>query len=724
MPTNPPQNVISQVLVMRSPRFWMVLVAAISLLLAGAAIVLALLQPSFDVQFSVVNEQVVMNQSGRSTSNFKDKEIIVSSLDGISIDPLLLLREPDHLPDYTSFNTFIEQQRKVFQALQDGVLLVGAKDGRSIPIKVQERHLLDLPAGFWIQLCAGSIALLISGGIWSFRRHLISAQAFLVCGLGFAMVCNTLAVYSLRELVMAPDIFLWLHHTNRFAVTLLTFSGVALFWYFPQRLHRFPIIPALFIVGGSIWINETSQWITWPIHAYQAQFFIVSSLGLMVGIAQWRNTRQHPLERAALRWLLLSFLIFFTGIMLLYVMPTVLASQAQLNLEIASLIVLSIFCGIALGISRYRLFELERWWLEAWLWFICGLLVVVVDVIFVSFLDMSLSSSLTLTILLVGWLYFPIRQWALRRLGIDQKQSLQDLLPHIFKFMLSPHRTEDQNAFWKNLLTMAFQPLHSTQETGAIADTKISDHGLTLSVPGVASIEYIELAGCMRGQRLFNHDDIDLVEQMLSLIRYGNEQYEKRSAATTRERDRIMRDLHDDVSAKLLTLIHRSTDEYAEVARAALASLRDTIYSLQPNTQMPLQNMLGDLRAECMDRCAAAGIALDWKVTLTREVNLDAHQQINTSRIVREAITNALKHSGAHQIQLSAIQRNAGITISIEDDGPSQHWDPQSGNGLINMRRRCDELAGTLDVGIRSPHGLCVSFSFPLEMTDAINLSS
>jgi signal transduction histidine kinase len=266
--------------------------------------------------------------------------------------------------------------------------------------------------------------------------------------------------------------------------------------------------------------------------------------------------------------------------------------------------------------------------------------------------------------------------------------------------------------------------LHCTQESYAVAEPKISDHGLILLVPSVASSEHIELAGCMRGQRLFNHDDIDLVEQMLSLIRYGNEQYEKRSAATARERDRIMRDLHDDVSAKLLTLIHRSSDESAEVARAALASLRDTIYSLQPNTQMPLQHMLDNLRAECMDRCAAAGIALTWTVTLSSEVNLDAHQQINTSRIVREAFTNALKHSGAHQIQLSAIQHKAEIVIQIDDDGPTQHWEPQSGNGLINMRRRCDELAGTLDVSIRSPHGVCVSFSFPLEMANAINLSS
>jgi signal transduction histidine kinase len=719
-----PKHSLVKQQILHSPRFWMALIATISLILASAAVMLALIQPAFDVQFSLVNEKIILKQTSDTTPSLPDENLIVSMLDDFPADPLLLLREPDHLPNYEIFNLFMSQQAAVFKTIQDGILFVKSQDGSKIAVNVRERHLSDLPAGFWIQLSAGSLALLISGGIWSFRRYLVSAQAFLACGVGFALVCDTLAVYSLRELVMAPDVFLWLHQTNRFAVTLLTFSGVALFWYFPQRLNRFPIIPALAILGGSIWLNETLQWWTWPIHAYQAQFFIVSSLGMMVGVAQWRNTRQHPLERAALRWLLLSFLIFFTGIMLLYVMPTVLALDTQLNLEIASLIVLSIFCGIALGISRYRLFELERWWLEAWLWFICGLLVVVVDVIFVSVLDMSLSSSLTLTILLVGWLYFPIRQWALRRLGIDRKQSLQNLLPHIFKFMLSPHSAADQNAFWKNLLTMAFQPLHSTQESSTIAGTKISDHGLILLVPGVASSDHIELAGCMRGQRLFNHDDVDLVEQMHSLISYGNEQYEKRRAATARERDRIMRDLHDDVSAKLLTLIHRSSDEYAAVARSALASLRDTIYSLQPNTQMPVQNMLDDLRAECMDRCAAAGITLTWNVSLANEVNLDAHQQINTSRIVREALTNALKHAGARLIQLTAIQSNAELTIHVEDDGATQQWDPRSGNGLINMRRRCDELAGTLDVSIRSPHGVKVSFTFPLDMTDAINLST
>jgi signal transduction histidine kinase len=695
----------------------MLVISLLALLLVGCAIVMALQQPAFDVRFHVDKDRMIVTQGHELASASSISQDIVS-IDGMPAHPHLLLREPDHLATYADYNRFFEQQRQLQGALEDGSLTLLSADGEPLMVSVRKRHLSDLPAGFWVQLMAGSLALLISGGVWSYRRHLPSARAFVVCGLGFAMVCSSLAVYSLRELVMDAQVFLFLQQLNRLAVTVLTLSGVVLFWYYPQRLARFPVTGGLAALGVMLWCNETFQWWEWPMHAFQAPFFISPVLALLVGVAQWRKSARQPLERAALRWLLLSFLIFFTGILLLYVMPNIFLPEASLNLEIASLIVLSIFGGVALGITRYRLFDLERWWLEAWLWFLGGLLVVVVDIIIVGALDLGFSSSLTLTVLLVGWVYFPIRQWILRRVAGHYKTTLDTLLPPVFRFMLRQHDSTEQAEFWRQILNHAFQPLHHTLEHYPSERPRIDDHGLMLCVPDISGQQTMELAGCQRGQKLFNKDDLELVSQLLALIRYADEQYQKQKEATMRERERIMRDLHDEVSAKLLTLIHRSSDENADVARAALSSLRDTIYSLQPHTERNANELFDDLRCEFRERCEAAGIALQWTCRIEESISLSAHQQINASRIMREALTNALKHACASTIAVSIQHASDWIRVDMQDDGVGRQVDARNGNGMLNMQRRSRELAGQLTFSPVVPQGTRVEFQFPVEINN------
>ncbi len=693
----------------------MVAISLFAMFLLGSAILVALQQPAFDVQFQAETDRVVVTQrTDPGESPLLLQEVL--TIDGLIADPILLTREPDHLPTYAEYNRFFQGQFQLWTLLDDRGLTLMSSDGQPLMVNVRERTLADLPAGFWVQLGAGSMALLISGGVWSYRRHLPSARAFVICGVGFAVVCCTLAVYSLRELVMNPEVFLLLQQINRLAVTVLTLSGVVLFWYYPQRLGRFPVAWVLGTLGAMLWLNETWQWWEWPGHAYQAPFFISPLLALLVGIAQWRKSTRQPLERAALRWLLLSFLIFFAGILLLYVMPNIFLPEASLNLEIASLIVLSIFGGVALGITRYRLFDLERWWLEAWLWFLGGLLVVVVDIIIVSSLDLGLSSSLTLTVLLVGWGYFPMRQWILRRMSGTDKTTLETLLPSVFRFMLRQHDSGEQAEFWRQILNHAFQPLHHTLEAYASEAPRLGDHGLMLCVPDISGGKTLELAGCQRGQKLFNQDDLALVSQLLALIRYADEQYQKQREATLLERERIMRDLHDEVSAKLLTLIHRSSDENAEVARAALSSLRDTIYSLQPHNERDVVEVFDDLRAEYRDRCEAAQVNLSWKCAVADDGRMNAHQQINVSRIMREILTNALKHANAGRIDVSICHQLHSIVVSVSDDGTGLPSGVRNGNGMLNMQRRCRELSGTLRFCEVLPHGLCIELCFPLEI--------
>jgi signal transduction histidine kinase len=83
---------------------------------------------------------------------------------------------------------------------------------------------------------------------------------------------------------------------------------------------------------------------------------------------------------------------------------------------------------------------------------------------------------------------------------------------------------------------------------------------------------------------------------------------------------------------------------------------------------------------------------------------------------VKEAITNAAKHSGATQLLLKIQRQDSGLTVIVEDDG--QGFDPakSSGtrNGIGNMIQRMNEVGGRCAVASKPGKGCRVEFSIPL----------
>nr|WP_196161124.1 ATP-binding protein [Reinekea sp. G2M2-21] len=643
---------------------------------------------------------------------------VASSNVYFNITPDDLIPEPDVLPKFAMVQEFMARQQRLADVLKAPVLTLILANGDELNVPLRNRHLSDLPIDFWLQIIAGFLGLMITAGVWSYKPQLLSARIFLISGVGFALLCSTLAYYSTRELAISELAFRIAHAGNRLGMVLLTYGGSALLWHYPSQLGKFPFGRVTFVVALLAWTNETMQWIDTPFHSYFDLFFICTTLSFVNGMLQWRRSKDQPLERAALRWLLLSFLISFSLIWLLYVLPIVLTSALQLDLVVASYIVLCVFLGIAVGISRYRIFDLERWWLAVWLWFLSGMLVFIVDIALITLLDIGVLSSLTLTILIVGWLYFPLRQRVLRRFMGRQSQPLKELLPNILSFMLTPHTREKAEEFWQSLLDQAIRPIQQEIDKQPSEQFAIEDDGMVLRAPSIDGQYSLELAGCDGGRRLFSHSDISVLQQCYDLIRFGEHQYMLREDATNRERERIMRDLHDDVGAKLLTLIHRVPDPYADMARSALTTLRETIFSLGNDNDRPLDEFMASLREECIDRCEAANCELHWQVPATGNCKVTAHVQINLSRVIRECMTNSLKHSQPKNIWITMSLTDAfEIDMHLEHDGPAvpvQNW--QANNGMLNMFRRMNELAGTITFDDREGQGVDINLRFPVPL--------
>ena len=114
--------------------------------------------------------------------------------------------------------------------------------------------------------------------------------------------------------------------------------------------------------------------------------------------------------------------------------------------------------------------------------------------------------------------------------------------------------------------------------------------------------------------------------------------------------------------------------------------------------QPGLGGALADLRRRLETQLHASNIALHWSVAPDLGgAAMNSLGVVEVLRIVQEAITNAIRHSGASIVSVSAAGAN-GIRIHIADNGCG--FDPvqvEGGSGLRSLRRRAAKIGGTID---------------------------
>lgn len=187
------------------------------------------------------------------------------------------------------------------------------------------------------------------------------------------------------------------------------------------------------------------------------------------------------------------------------------------------------------------------------------------------------------------------------------------------------------------------------------------------------------------------------------------------------ERQRIASDLHDDLGAKLLSIAHASgrVDDQGQLAGMARQALDEMRLSVRGMLSEPARaaEALADWRAESVQRLSVAGFSVDWQATEPpRGLLLPARVQVQMTRVLREALSNVIRHSGGHHCQVCLGWAEGEFSLSVEDDGCGMDLAalPASGNGLGSMERRVRILAGRL-TWQRSPlGGVCLQVKVPL----------
>lgn len=188
---------------------------------------------------------------------------------------------------------------------------------------------------------------------------------------------------------------------------------------------------------------------------------------------------------------------------------------------------------------------------------------------------------------------------------------------------------------------------------------------------------------------------------------------------TQQERKRIAADLHDDLGAKLLTIVHTSESErISSLAREALEEMRLSVRGLT-GKPVRLADALADWRAETVSRLGQANIEIDWR-SLAEETDqvLPARGYVQTTRILREAVSNIIKHSGASHCKVRCAIADGQFGINIQDNGKGIPMELDGkldrGHGMSSMKHRAKQMQGQCLVESGPGYGTVIRLTLPL----------
>ncbi len=197
--------------------------------------------------------------------------------------------------------------------------------------------------------------------------------------------------------------------------------------------------------------------------------------------------------------------------------------------------------------------------------------------------------------------------------------------------------------------------------------------------------------------------------------------------ALERERKRIARELHDETSQALTTLIinleislsslgewvddgHADPDrlrslqqrlkDTRDLTETALEEIRKLIFDLRPSILDDL-GLVPAMRWYAMNKLESLGMDCRFDVQGSDE-RLPADTEVALFRIFQEAITNTIKHADAHLVVINLKLSSDRVVLRVADDGsgfePQGRESPYAGLGLFGMQERASLLGGTFEV--------------------------
>nr|WP_221378738.1 sensor histidine kinase [Actinoplanes polyasparticus] len=203
--------------------------------------------------------------------------------------------------------------------------------------------------------------------------------------------------------------------------------------------------------------------------------------------------------------------------------------------------------------------------------------------------------------------------------------------------------------------------------------------------------------------------------------------------AVEQERLRIARELHDIVAHSMSMIAVKATiadhvgDEHphemrealrviAATSRETLGEIRRALGVVRAEAAMKPMPRLADLD-DLVEAARSTGLTVDFdsRAETARSADLPDDVALSVYRVVQEALTNVVRHSGATRCQVEIVAGDGHVGVRVTDDG-SRHGEGESaaprsaaGQGLVGMRERAAQFGGELNAGPQPGGGWVVA---------------
>ena len=633
------------------------------------------------------------------------------ALPAFAVDAIALQRSPRWMVEDSERERQRQMHEQLFEAQSQAAVALGFSDGRVVTVVPEPRGVTSLPVIFWM-LAAFALALYLISCVVVLAHPSSRNVVFAVMGVCQSANLLFIAVESTVELGLRTP-FLELDMPVRMAFDLITAAAVVnAVCLHPRRLP------------GSGWI-ALAGWSTVPLliglfgagmlpHAWWwTQGGVMALSALAIGLLSWSyQIEPHPFAIMLRRfgtvtlstWVLLTLALGASS--RLSGMPHNIADIGSMvwYVFLASLLMLMPF------LARSRAFMREFALLAA-----ISTVATSLDLLFVAVFSLGQFASLTLSLFLSLAVYSGARQWVLNHLLGSSMLTTERMFEQLYRIAreveVHPERTP---ALLSQLLADLFEPLEVSVVERSSRRTRVTDDGSSMLVPvPVLSDDPQALHGSVmirfahRGRRLFTSEDARLtdriVEQLNRAVRFDKAVEQGRSE----ERLRLAQDLHDDIGARLLTLMYKAqSPEMEEYVRHTLQDLKTLTRGLAASNHR-LSHAAGEWKADLTQRLTAAHIELKWTFVFDEDITLTVVHWSALTRVLRELVSNVIAHAKAQQIEIHFSLDKDRIDLTITDNGlgrEPRNW--SHGLGLGGVRKRVKQLGGEVEWREVRPHGI------------------
>ena len=340
------------------------------------------------------------------------------------------------------------------------------------------------------------------------------------------------------------------------------------------------------------------------------------------------------------------------------------------------------------------------------------------DLLFVAVFSFGQFASLTLSLFLSLGVYAGARQWILNQLLGNSMLTTERMFEQLYRIAREveahPERTP---SLLSHLLRELFEPMEVLVVDKRSSVTRIVADGsaMILPVPQLNGADdgtergpgSIVLRFAHRGRRLFTSEDARLADRIVEQLRRAVAFDKAVEQGRSEERARIAQDLHDDIGARLLTLMYKAhSPEMEEYVRHTLQDLKTLTRGLAASNHR-LSHAAAEWKSDLTQRLTAAHIELGWNFTFDEDILLTVVQWSALTRVLRELVSNIISHAQARRVDIDFSLEGDRLDLSVIDDGIGRNpraW--SHGLGLGGVRKRVKQLSGEVEWRELSPHGI------------------